>query len=550
MLHFTSLFRNSLIATLLICTTMTTMAQKRLFVFSDPHLLAKGLFQPNSTALQNDLAGDNKMFDLADDIMQSMVNIIIAEQPDAVLIPGDLTKQGAKMSHMAMAAWLKQVTDAGIKVFVIPGNHDVNNTQAVRYDGDYKYPAATVTSSEFVELYNDMGFSQAIARDNNSLSYVAEPIPGLRLIAIDDNRCTARDYNPNLNASGMTMGTRSWVCNQIDEARNLGKQVLVMMHHNLIEHIDEQATFSSDAQVPQAEAIRNELLQHGAHLLLTGHMHISNITTWHNDARTDSIVEISTGSAIAYPCHYRIIEVSPDLGTFTVNTSCIRKVNDNINFLAYAEQRMAASARATISSIVYHGWDSFNSMLQQYQSIIGRSYTQNEVTEIAYRNMGDAVTELNKVMAEGNENEKDGQAIRSHLTSAASDMANDLLSEADFLIRMVAVPLITDQFNQMLDTPLNSALNDCTNYGTDRANVTDDLHPVLYFTPVEEQIEHLVGDLNGDGLVDVTDVSILIDVVLGKETQLADGAEPDINADGNVDVSDVSLLIDIILDKQ
>ena len=57
----------------------------------------------------------------------------------------------------------------------------------------------------------------------------------------------------------------------------------------------------------------------------------------------------------------------------------------------------------------------------------------------------------------------------------------------------------------------------------------------------------ITGDLNGDGQVDVSDVSILIDVVLGKEVSLAEGAVPDLNGDGNVDVTDVSLLIDMIL---
>ena len=57
------------------------------------------------------------------------------------------------------------------------------------------------------------------------------------------------------------------------------------------------------------------------------------------------------------------------------------------------------------------------------------------------------------------------------------------------------------------------------------------------------------GDLNGDGQVDVTDVSLLIDVVLGKGTTLAAGAQPDLNSDGQVDVTDVSLIIDIVLGK-
>ena len=59
----------------------------------------------------------------------------------------------------------------------------------------------------------------------------------------------------------------------------------------------------------------------------------------------------------------------------------------------------------------------------------------------------------------------------------------------------------------------------------------------------------VLGDLNGDGMVDVTDVSQLINVVLGKTVELAEGAVCDLNSDGNVDVTDVSLLIDIVLGK-
>ena len=525
-------------------------AQKRLFVLSDPHLIAKGLFQSYSSAFQNALANDNKMFDLSNEIMQSVVNTILEEQPDAVLIPGDLTKQGAKLSHIEMSTILKQITDAGIKVFVIPGNHDVNNTQAVRYDGNNTYPAATVTSSEFVELYNEMGFANALARDNNSLSYVVEPIPGLRLIAVDDSRCTARDNNPYLNANGLTMSTRSWICNQIDDARQHDKQVMVMMHHNLIEHIDEQSSFTGDARLTLADAVRDEMLQHGARFFLTGHMHISNISTWYNEELTDSVVEISTGSAIAYPCHYRIIEVSPDLGTFTVTTHSITDVEGIENFPEYALERMNGSTRATISSIVYNNWDALSERLEEYQSYLGNvELTPENITNIAYRNMSESVSELNQVMAEGNENEKDGQAIRNRLNTAITNFANDILSDANIFIQLIAAPLITEQFNQMLDVPLKSALNDCTNYGSYRANVTDDLHPILHFTSVEIPSDTIRGDLNGDTIVDVSDVNILINIILGYETNNELIVAADLTGDNLPDVSDVNALINIILHK-
>ena len=57
----------------------------------------------------------------------------------------------------------------------------------------------------------------------------------------------------------------------------------------------------------------------------------------------------------------------------------------------------------------------------------------------------------------------------------------------------------------------------------------------------------LVGDMNNDGLVDVTDTSILINGVLNKSSANLRVDRADINGDGVIDVTDVSLLIGIAL---
>ena len=54
-------------------------------------------------------------------------------------------------------------------------------------------------------------------------------------------------------------------------------------------------------------------------------------------------------------------------------------------------------------------------------------------------------------------------------------------------------------------------------------------------------------DINNDGVVDVSDVSLMIDVVLGINAADALYVKCDLNGDHHVDVSDVSLLIDAIL---
>ncbi len=49
---------------------------------------------------------------------------------------GDLTFNGEADSHRALVQKLQRVADAGIPVFALPSNHDLNNPMAVRYRDD------------------------------------------------------------------------------------------------------------------------------------------------------------------------------------------------------------------------------------------------------------------------------------------------------------------------------------------------------------------------------------------------------------------------------
>ncbi|MBR6283826.1 MAG: leucine-rich repeat domain-containing protein, partial [Muribaculaceae bacterium] len=62
-----------------------------------------------------------------------------------------------------------------------------------------------------------------------------------------------------------------------------------------------------------------------------------------------------------------------------------------------------------------------------------------------------------------------------------------------------------------------------------------------------EPTAYLPGDFNGDGVVDVSDLNILINIVLDKAPE-----EPnsDLTGDGSVDVSDVNTLINLILSNE
>jgi len=58
----------------------------------------------------------------------------------------------------------------------------------------------------------------------------------------------------------------------------------------------------------------------------------------------------------------------------------------------------------------------------------------------------------------------------------------------------------------------------------------------------------LVGDVNGDGEVNIADVTRIIDVILGGEADAALLARADVNGDGEVNIGDVTKTIDLILE--
>ncbi|MBR1803376.1 MAG: dockerin type I repeat-containing protein [Muribaculaceae bacterium] len=71
-----------------------------------------------------------------------------------------------------------------------------------------------------------------------------------------------------------------------------------------------------------------------------------------------------------------------------------------------------------------------------------------------------------------------------------------------------------------------------------------DLHPDAVAEPDPVSV---TGDLNGDGKVDVADVNIIINLILGTASGGNLQATSDLNGDGKTDVSDVNEIINIIL---
>ena len=67
---------------------------------------------------------------------------------------------------------------------------------------------------------------------------------------------------------------------------------------------------------------------------------------------------------------------------------------------------------------------------------------------------------------------------------------------------------------------------------------------------ITQHSEDTFGDLNGDGKLDIADVNLLINLMLGKADVSSCRTDPDVNKDKQVDVADINLLINTLLGKR
>jgi 3',5'-cyclic AMP phosphodiesterase CpdA len=308
-------------------------------VVSDIHYMDPSLLINNGasgTAFQNYLDQDPKLVQYSDPIFRNVLMDIKAERPDILLVPGDLTKDGEKIGHLAMAGFFTQLRSQGIKVYVIPGNHDINNTKAKKFDGDNAYPVDMTSRADFETIYGDFGYNNSIARDPNSLSYVVQPQANLRIIGIDASKY--EEYGPegDIPAGRIKPATLTWILAQLAAAKQQHITVFAMMHHNLIEHYAGQSQLDPGYVIDDWQNVTNTLVDAGLKIIFTGHYHANDISSYvHNK---NELFDIQTGSLVTAPCPYRIVTMKDgmlDVRTKTVQ-SIAANLPDGLNFPTYA----------------------------------------------------------------------------------------------------------------------------------------------------------------------------------------------------------------------
>lgn len=301
--------------------------EARFLVFSDPHLYDVSL-GVEGEAFRSYLAEDRKLLRESEPVLRAALSSMKKYPADFVLVPGDLTKDGERINHELFAEYCGLIEEAGVEVLVVPGNHDMLNPHAYRFSGEETVPVESVTPEDFERIYGRFGYADALSRDPASLSYVAEPVPGLWVLALD-----SAVYEHNLEHDKPETDGRfsieqlSWIEEMLIESLKQRKTVIVMHHHGIIPHYATQEKHFGEYVLDRHEKVAELFAAYGANLVFTGHYHAQDIVEKRFETRSGNrfLFDIETGSLVTYPNPYRYITMNSE-GKVTVTSGFVQSV--------------------------------------------------------------------------------------------------------------------------------------------------------------------------------------------------------------------------------
>lgn len=222
---------------------------------------------------------------------------------EIIIISGDLTYDGEKVSHDLLLKKLHKLKDAGKRVFVTFATHDFdNNARGYTEIGEFKLEE--YTRAELREHYKDFGWNEAVSEHVPSYSYAVKMVPGWRFLLLNDDG-DGRAF------CGYDDTLIEWIKNQAKEANEAGERVIAVTHHPMLPPGLIYPLFSHRDMLGGYETVAPLFADLGIQFCFTGHTHMQSIT--HIDtARKNRLYHVNTGSIAAYPAPYRKMIVTDE----------------------------------------------------------------------------------------------------------------------------------------------------------------------------------------------------------------------------------------------
>lgn len=303
-------------------------------VMSDTNYFPTEYNGTRAEAYQDQTSGDLRLMGEGQALTEGAVDQLLAkdpaEYPDILLVTGDLSSEGELASHQGFASQMKRLEDAGIAVFVIPGNHDLYNYSAMSFQDDTKVSGTDLytTLDQFREIYADYGYGSKEDQDNYQIEYYADEKDaegtqgGLSYILHADGfaflMIDSEIYTKDVNGEETDRGTGDgmicdqlleWILEKAQECEENGETVIAGMHHPLLDHNTTQETEFITDTVADSGELAEALADAGIRYIFTGHMHENDIASY-TTVEGNTIYDMETGGMVAYGSPIRMVTLA------------------------------------------------------------------------------------------------------------------------------------------------------------------------------------------------------------------------------------------------
>ncbi len=261
----------------------------RFAIISDPHVAVPHTIENHANRFH--------LVEVSILALEKVLNHLEQLNLDFLLLPGDLTQDGEIDNNHWLA---KRLRSLPFPVFVVPGNHDFPSIDTTE---------TQIGLQQFPSYYSHCGY------ENQRLYYTQEILPGVRIIGLNSNQ-----FNPEGRQLGcLDESQLTWLEDLLPQVKD--QLLLVMIHHNVIEHLPGQSEHELGKRymLDNASLLLKMLKSVNCKLIFTGHLHVQDV------AYDQGMYEITTGSLVSYPHPYRIIEVKRPLnGSLSLNITSHR----------------------------------------------------------------------------------------------------------------------------------------------------------------------------------------------------------------------------------
>lgn len=271
-------------------------APVRIMAVSDLHYLASDLYAESEIFLSAISRGDGKATMYSRELLDGLLEEVRHQQPDLLVISGDLTFNGERKSHEELAASLAVLVNEGIPVAVIPGNHDINNTSAVHYLKYGYEPADAVSAEDFRNIWQGFTASEISGQGISGVVKLRDNV----WVVMGDYSV----YEYGVAPFGLATTQHLYWLDQVTKAAGEEDARLISVsHQGLVPHM---AFAAGSYIVNDGDKVLNRLAEAGCLVNLSGHMHLQHIL------RAQNITDIATGAWSMSPHRYGIVTVDPD----------------------------------------------------------------------------------------------------------------------------------------------------------------------------------------------------------------------------------------------